>query len=76
MENLPKNDFFLVIFFCFFLFFIFCFVCFVLFCFVFLCVCLFVFCFYLRPVSCVPNVASVSGFSILDFPFGFLLRLF
>ena len=32
-----------------------------------------VFCFVcLRPVSCVPNVASVSGLSILDFPFGFL----
>jgi hypothetical protein len=26
----------------------------------------------LRPVSCVPNVASVSGLSILDFFFGFL----
>ena len=25
-----------------------------------------------RPVSCVPNVASVSGLSILDCPFGFL----
>ena len=31
------------------------------------------FCFVcLRPVSCVPNVASVSGLSILDCPFGFL----
>ena len=31
-----------------------------------------VFCIvYLRPVFCVPNVASVSGLSILDFPFGF-----
>ena len=27
---------------------------------------------YLRLVSCVPNVASVSGLSILDWPFGFL----
>jgi hypothetical protein len=27
---------------------------------------------YLRPVSCVPGVASVSGVSILDCPFGFL----
>ena len=26
----------------------------------------------LRPVSCVPNVVSFSGLSILDFPFGFL----
>ena len=25
----------------------------------------------LRPVSCVPNNASFSGLSILDFPFGF-----
>jgi hypothetical protein len=25
----------------------------------------------LHPVSCVPNVASFSGFSILDCPFGF-----
>ena len=25
-----------------------------------------------RPVSCVPNVASFSRLSILDFPFGFL----
>ena len=33
-----------------------------------------VFCFVcLRPVSCVPKV---SGFSILDRPFGFLSRLF
>jgi len=31
------------------------------------------FCFVcLRSVSCVPNVASVSGLSILDSPFGFL----
>ena len=79
MENLPKNDFiFLNNFFFFFLLFFF-FALFVLFCFVlFVClfVCLFVFCFYLRPVSRVPNVASVSGSSILDCPFGFLLRLF
>jgi len=35
------------------------------------------FCFVcLRHVSCVPNVACFSGFSILDFPFGFLLHLF
>ena len=27
---------------------------------------------YLRPVSCVPNVSSVSGLYILDFPFRFL----
>jgi hypothetical protein len=26
----------------------------------------------LRPMSCVPNVSSVSGLSILDCPFGFL----
>jgi hypothetical protein len=26
----------------------------------------------LRPVSCTPNVASVSGLSILDYSFGFL----
>ena len=32
-----------------------------------------VFCFIcLRPVSRVPNVASVSGLSILDSPFGFI----
>ena len=36
----------------------------------FLC-CVFVF-VCLRPVSCVPNVTSVSGFSILDWLFGFL----
>ena len=31
------------------------------------------FCFdCLRPVSCVHDVASFSGFSILDSPFGFL----
>jgi hypothetical protein len=36
-----------------------------------------VFCFVcLRPVSCVPNVANMSGFSILDCSFGFLSRLF
>ena len=31
-------------------------------------------CFFLclRLVSCVPNVASFSGMSILDCPFGFL----
>jgi hypothetical protein len=33
-------------------------------------VCLFVFCH--RPVSCVPNVTSLSGLSILDITFGFL----
>jgi hypothetical protein len=27
---------------------------------------------YFRPVSCVPGVTSVSGLSILDFPFGTL----
>jgi hypothetical protein len=26
---------------------------------------------YFRPVSCVPGVTSISGLSILDFPFGF-----
>jgi hypothetical protein len=36
------------------------------------CVLLCVFFVYLRSVSCVPNVASVSGLSILDRPFGFL----
>ena len=35
------------------------------------CVMLFVFVCFL-PVSCVPNVASVSGLSILDVPFDFL----
>jgi hypothetical protein len=29
----------------------------------------------LRPVSCVSNVASFSGLSIIDFLFGFLERL-
>jgi hypothetical protein len=29
----------------------------------------------LRPVSCVPNVASFHGLSIIDFLFGFLERL-
>jgi hypothetical protein len=29
----------------------------------------------LRPVSCVPNVVSFSGLSIIDFLFGFLERL-
>jgi hypothetical protein len=33
--------------------------------------CFFVF-VCLRPVSCVPNIASVSGLFILDWPFGFL----
>ena len=28
------------------------------------------------PVSCVPYVASVFGLSILDYPLGFLKRLF
>jgi hypothetical protein len=37
-----------------------------------LCVCCFVFVLCLCLVSCVPDVASVSGLSILDFPFGFL----
>ena len=36
------------------------------------CVVLFRLLVYLRPVSFVPNVASFSGLSILDFPFGFL----
>jgi hypothetical protein len=27
---------------------------------------------YFNPVSCVPNVASISGLSILDCTFGFL----
>jgi hypothetical protein len=32
-----------------------------------------IFCFVcLHPMSCAPIVASVSGFSILDCPFGFL----
>jgi uncharacterized membrane protein len=30
----------------------------------------------LRPVSCVPNVSSFSGLSILDYPFSFLKILF
>ena len=37
-------------------------------------ICCVVLCFYvffLRPVSCVYNVSSVSGLSILDCPFGF-----
>jgi small neutral amino acid transporter SnatA (MarC family) len=35
------------------------------------CLCLFVFCFfYLRPASCVPNIASVSRTSILESLFG------
>jgi len=38
--------------------------------FIFLCC---VFCLVcLRPVSCVPTVASFAGFYILDCPFGFL----
>jgi len=38
---------------------------------------LLVFCFVgLRSVSCVPNMAGVSGVSILDCSFGFLQRLF
>jgi len=37
----------------------------------------FVFCFvHLRPVSCVPIDASVSGLVIPDYPFDFLERLF
>jgi hypothetical protein len=32
----------------------------------------FLYCVCLRLVSCVLNVARVSGLSILDFPFGFL----
>ena len=40
----------------------------------FLFVCLFF--FYLRPVACVPNVASSSGLAILDCLFGFLYPLF
>ena len=32
-----------------------------------------VFCFVcLRPVYCMPNVASVPGLSLLDYPFSFL----
>jgi hypothetical protein len=31
---------------------------------------------FLRLVSCLPNVASFSGLSILDCPFGFLYHLF
>lgn len=31
---------------------------------------------YLRPVSCIPDVASLSRLSIRDWPFGFLYRLF
>jgi len=37
----------------------------------FLC-CVFFCIFCLRPVSCVPNVAHVSGLLILDYRFGFL----
>jgi hypothetical protein len=40
--------------------------------FIFLVFCVvFLFCF-LRPVSCVPTVASLSGLSNFDCPFGFL----
>ena len=40
-------------------------------------ICVVFFCFVcLCPVSCVPDVATVSGLSIPDCPFGFLLRLF
>jgi len=40
---------------------------------IFLVFCVVYFCFLcLRPVSCVPNVASVSGLSIRDCTFGFL----
>ena len=36
--------------------------------------CVVIFCFVcLRPVSCVPNVASLSGLSILDCLIGFSL---
>ena len=39
--------------------------------------CVVFFCFVcLCPVSCVPDVATVSGLSIPDCSFGFLLRLF
>ena len=31
---------------------------------------------FFRPVSCLPNVASVSGLSIIDCHFGFLQRSF
>ena len=37
--------------------------------------CVFVCFIFLRSVSCVPNVACVSGLSILGAPFGFLCRL-
>ena len=40
---------------------------------IFLMFCVFLFFFVcIRPLSCVPNVASVSGLSILDSSFGFL----
>ena len=38
----------------------------------FLCCVVFVSFVCLHPVSCVPNIAYVSGLSILDFPFVFL----
>jgi hypothetical protein len=48
----------------------------VLFIFLVFCVVMCVFAYFcLRPLSGVPNVASVSGLSIFDCPFGFLQRL-
>jgi hypothetical protein len=38
----------------------------------FLVFCVFVLLVCLRPVSCVPNVGSVTGLHILDRPFGCL----
>ena len=38
----------------------------------FLCCVVFLCFVYLRSVSCVPNVASFSGLSVLDCHFGFL----
>ena len=29
---------------------------------------------YLRPVSCVPNVVSIPGLSIIDCPFGLIYK--
>ena len=46
---------------------------FIVFCVVFCCVLCFI---CLLPVACVPQVASVSGLSILNCPFGFLQHLF
>jgi hypothetical protein len=40
----------------------------VCFCFVFVLFYFFLFWFCLHPVSCVPNIVSVSGLSIFDFP--------